>query len=118
MLHTKRQNPRVKMQAAVDFHSHNNFFNGFSANISDGGLFIATVNLVPLGTEVDLAFSLPSGDRIEAHGVVRWVRDVNDTLPDAFPGIGVQFSGLNPEAQDAIHQFLAHRDPLFFSDAE
>jgi uncharacterized protein (TIGR02266 family) len=106
------------MQAAVDFHSDNNFFNGFSANISDGGLFVATVNLVPLGTEVDLSFSLPSGERIEAKGVVRWVREVNDKLPDAFPGLGVQFSSLKPEAQQAIDSFLAQRDPLFYAEAD
>ncbi|MFO0597513.1 MAG: TIGR02266 family protein [Myxococcaceae bacterium] len=114
----KRQSPRVKMQAAVDFTSDNNFFNGFSANISDGGLFVATVNLLPLGTEVDLNFTLPSGQKIEARGVVRWVREVNDQLPDAFPGLGVQFANLNPTAQNAINEFLAQRDPLFFADAE
>ena len=113
-----RQSPRVKMQAAVDFHSDNNFFNGFSANISDGGLFVATVDLQPLGTEVDLSFSLPSGERIEAKGVVRWVREVNDKLPDAFPGLGVQFSSLKPEAQQAIDSFLAQRDPLFYAEAD
>jgi uncharacterized protein (TIGR02266 family) len=112
---TKRQSPRVKMQAAVDFTSDNNFFNGFSANISDGGLFVATVNLLPLGTEVDLAFTLPSGARVEAKGVVRWVREVNDAHPDVFPGLGVQFSALHPQAQEAIDQFLAQRDPLFFA---
>ncbi len=114
----QRTRPRVKMQAAVDFTSDNNFFNGFSANISDGGLFVATVNLLPLGTEVDLSFSLPSGERIDAHGVVAWVREVNDQLPDAFPGMGVQFANLNPAAHSAIAQFLAQRDPLFFADAE
>lgn len=114
----QRVNPRVKMQAAVDFTSDNNFFNGFSANISDGGLFVATVNLLPLGTEVDLSFSLPSGERIEAKGVVQWVREVNDRLPDAFPGMGVQFAALSPTAHAAIAQFLAQRDPLFFADAE
>lgn len=114
----QRTSPRVKMQAAVDFTSDNNFFNGFSANISDGGLFVATVNLLPLGTEVDLSFSLPSGERIDAHGVVQWVREVNDQLPDAFPGMGVQFAQLTPAAHSAIAQFLAQRDPLFFADAE
>lgn len=114
----KRQSPRVKMQAAVDFTTDSNFFNGFSANISDGGLFVATVNLLPLGTEVDLSFTLPSGVKVEAKGVVRWVREVNDKLPDAFPGLGVQFSALQPSAQAAIDQFLSQRDPLFFADAE
>lgn len=114
----QRSSARVKMQAAVDFTSDNNFFAGFSANISDGGLFIATVNLLPLGTEVDVSFSLPSGERIEARGVVQWVREVNDQLPDAFPGMGVQFAQLNPSAHAAIAQFLSQRDPLFFADAE
>lgn len=114
----QRSSARVKMQAAVDFTSDNNFFNGFSANISDGGLFVATVNLLPLGTEVDLSFSLPSGVRIEAKGIVQWVREVNDQLPDAFPGMGVQFAALHPTAQSAIGQFLAQRDPLFFADAD
>ncbi len=113
-----RTNARVKMQAAVDINSDNNFFNGFSADISNGGLFVATVNLLPLGTEVDLSFSLPSGERIEAKGTVQWVREVNDRLIDAFPGMGVQFSGLNPTAQAAIGQFLAQRDPLFFAEAD
>lgn len=114
----QRISARVKMQASVDFTSDNNFFNGFSANISDGGLFVATVNILPLGTEVDLAFSLPSGERIEARGVVRWVREVNDKLPDAFPGMGVSFSALHPQAQTAIDEFLVQRDPLFFADAD
>ncbi len=112
----QRQRPRVRMQAEVDFQSDDNFFNGFSANISDGGLFVATTSLVPLGTEVDLAFTLPSGARIETKGVVRWVREVNDKLPEAFPGLGVQFKHLEPTAQAAIDQFLAEREPLFYAE--
>lgn len=112
-----RARPRVKMQAEVDFQSDNNFFNGFSTNISDGGLFIATVNLLPLGTPVDLSFSLPSGEPIEAKGVVRWVREVSDLHPEVFPGMGVQFTALHQGAQEAIDGFLAQREPLFFAAA-
>jgi uncharacterized protein (TIGR02266 family) len=111
-----RQRPRVQMQAAVDLSSDDNFFNGFSSNISDGGLFVATVNLVPLGTEVDLSFSLPSGVRVQTRGVVRWVREVNDKAPDVFPGLGVQFKDLDPASQAAINQFLAEREPLFYAE--
>lgn len=114
----QRGRPRVKMQAEVDFHSDNNFFNGFSTNISDGGLFIATVNLLPLGTQVDLSFSLPDGEPIEAKGVVRWVREINDALPEVFPGMGVQFTALNQGADVAIGHFLAQRAPLFFASAD
>lgn len=111
---SQRIQQRVKMQAAVDFLSDNNFFNGFSANISDGGLFVATVNLVPIGTQIDLSFSLPSGERIQAHGVVRWVREVDDKNPDAFPGIGVQFTKLDGDGQVAVERFVHSREPMFY----
>jgi uncharacterized protein (TIGR02266 family) len=111
-----RYSPRVKMQAAVDLSSDNNFFNGFSSNISDGGLFVATVNLLPIGTEIDLTFSLPSGEKVAAHGLVRWVREVNDKLPDAFPGLGIQFTRLDDAAQAAIDEFVASREPIFYSE--
>jgi uncharacterized protein (TIGR02266 family) len=113
---TERQSPRVKMQTVIDLHSDDNFFRGFSSNISDGGIFVATVNLLPIGTHVDLQFSLPSGHRVEAHGEVRWVREINDQLPDSFPGLGIQFSSLDSGAVDAINGFVSEREPLFFVD--
>jgi uncharacterized protein (TIGR02266 family) len=112
----QRGSKRVKMQASVDLSSDDNFFNGFSSNISDGGLFVATVNLVPLGTEVDLHFTLPSGEKLDVHGVVRWHREVNDAVPDAFPGLGVQFTRLDGPAQKAIASFVADREPMFYAE--
>lgn len=111
-----RISPRVKMQVSVDLHSDNNFFNGFSSNLSDGGLFVATVNLLPIGTETEVTFSLPSGQKVSARGVVRWVREVNDKLPDSFPGLGIQFTNLDDQAQVAIDDFVASREPLFYTE--
>lgn len=110
----KRQSPRVRMQAQVDFESDDNFFNGFSANISDGGVFVATVNLLALGTNVDIGFSLPTGERIECKGVVRWVREIDDKQPEIFPGMGIQFVDLDPRGAKAIETFIQQREPMFY----
>lgn len=110
----KRQSPRVRMQAQVDFESDDNFFNGFSANISDGGVFVATVNVLPLGTSVDIGFTLPTGERIECKGVVRWVREIDDKQPDVFPGMGVQFVDLEDRSAQAIENFIQQREPMFY----
>lgn len=112
----KRNNPRVAMQAAIDFGTDSNFFSGFSDNISDGGIFIATVNLMPLGTEVDLKFTLPGTGQVEAHGVVRWIREVNDKDHEQLPGVGVQFTKMSETSLKAIRQFVSTREPLFFPD--
>lgn len=112
----RRAQPRVRMQAAVDLHSDSNFFTGFSTNISEGGLFVATVQMLPLGTEVDLGFSLPGGKKVTVKGVVRWTREVNDQTPEIFPGVGIQFVDLDPQVAGALQQFVSAREPLFFPE--
>jgi uncharacterized protein (TIGR02266 family) len=112
----KREQPRVRMQVKIDFASENNFYSGFSMDISNGGVFIATVKLVPIGTPMDLYFRLPTGEGIEAHGVVRWVREIDDSRPEMMPGLGVQFVNLSDPAREAVTAFVRDREPMFYPD--
>jgi uncharacterized protein (TIGR02266 family) len=112
----KRVAARVAMQTQVDLVSDSNFFTGFSTNISEGGLFIATVNVLPPGTPVDVTFSLPAGERLTVKGEVRWTREVNDRTPEVFPGVGVRFTEVDPAVVSQIKSFVAKREPLFFPD--
>ncbi|MBM4381090.1 MAG: TIGR02266 family protein, partial [Deltaproteobacteria bacterium] len=107
---------RVRMEAAVDLESESNFFMGFSTDISEGGLFVATADLLPIGSEIDLRFTLPSGQAVDVQGVVRWRRELDDSQPEIFPGIGVQFRSLPSNAAGAIQRFVGAREPLFFPD--
>ena len=112
----KRVAARVAMQTQVDLASDSNFFTGFSTNISEGGLFVATVNVLPPGTPVDVTFTLPAGSRLTVKGEVRWTREVNDRTPDVFPGVGVRFTDVDPAVVSAIKKFVQQREPLFFPD--
>ncbi|HEY0093349.1 MAG TPA: TIGR02266 family protein [Archangium sp.] len=107
---------RVRMQATIDMRSDSNFFTGFTTNVSEGGIFVATVQSVPRGTTVDLDFTLPGGRPMKVTGVVRWTREVNDKTPELMPGLGVRFSHLPPEVASAITDFVATREPMFFPD--
>jgi uncharacterized protein (TIGR02266 family) len=104
------------MQATIDMRSDSNFFTGFTTNVSEGGIFVATVQSVPRGTTVDLDFTLPGGRPMKVTGVVRWTREVNDKTPELMPGLGVQFAHLPPEVASAITDFVATREPMFFPD--
>jgi uncharacterized protein (TIGR02266 family) len=112
----KRVAARVAMQTQVDLSSDSNFFTGFSTNISEGGLFVATVNVLPTGTPVDVTFSLPAGARLTIKGEVRWTREVNDRTPEVFPGVGVRFTEVDPAVVNQIKSFVQQREPLFFPD--
>jgi uncharacterized protein (TIGR02266 family) len=111
-----RRNGRVRMHTSIDMRSDSNFFTGFSMDISEGGVFIATVDAVSPGTQVELDFTLPGGKPMKVTGVVRWVRESNPRMPELMPGVGVQFTALPPEVASAISGFVTTRDPLFFPD--
>jgi uncharacterized protein (TIGR02266 family) len=113
----RRTARRVDLVASVDFHSDTNFFNGFSSDISAGGLFVTTVEHAPVGTKIDLKFTLPGGLEIEAEGEVRWVRELSDVQPELLAGVGVAFTNIAPESVQAIESFVFEREPMFFPDA-
>ncbi len=111
-----RNGTRIPIQTQVDLSSDSNVFTGFSTNLSEGGVFVATVNLLPVGTPVDLTLTLPGKTRIAVKGEVRWTREIDDRVPEVFPGVGVRFLDLGPEASEALHRFVAEREPLFYPD--
>ncbi len=110
----KRKCERVAVQTEVDLHTDSNLYQGFSSDLSDGGIFVATCNLLDAGTEVDLSFSV-GGKRVEAKGVVRWHREYNDATPDVFPGMGIEFLEMQQESKQALHAFTHQREPMFWA---
>lgn len=112
----RREHRRVDMQVEVTFESETNFFQGFSEDISDGGLFIATYQLKPVGTEVEIEFQLPDGHVVSTTGTVRWHRDPRDLDPDVTPGMGLSFEDLNDKDRAEVREFIDCRAPLFYVD--
>ena len=57
----RRTQDRVDIELEISVNSESNFFNGFSENISEGGLFVATYNYKEQGDTMEIEFSLPDG---------------------------------------------------------
>lgn len=107
-----RKTRRVPVCLGVGFDSDSSTFTGVTSDISEGGVFVATHTLPPVGCEIDLRFSLPSGPELHARGVVRWLRDAHE--PDsAPPGIGVQFSALAERDLTLIRAYIDECEPAF-----
>lgn len=112
----RRASPRVDIALEISFESDDNFYQGFSEDMSDGGLFIATYDLSPKGTLIDLEFTLPTGHIVKTVGEVRWLRDLRDECDGAPPGMGLAFRDLAPEDARAIHAYVQARAPIFYDD--
>jgi uncharacterized protein (TIGR02266 family) len=108
-----RQTRRVPVCLGVGFESEASTFTGVTSDISEGGLFVATHSLPPVGCEIEVRFSLPAGPELRTRGIVRWLRDTHE--PDsAPPGMGVQFSALAEEQRTLIRAFVDQWEPTFF----
>jgi uncharacterized protein (TIGR02266 family) len=106
--------PREKLEANVGATTESNFFVGFSGDISEGGVFVATYLTLSVGDLVELTVTLPGGFAKTLPGTVRFVRDPMDM--DSEPGIGVRFDRLDDEARELILRFIRKRAPLFYDE--
>ena len=98
----KRQHERRDSQLKVVYRSITNFLDDYTANISIGGCFLSTQQPFSMGETVELAMVLPTGQNINATGIVRWVS--ND---GQFPGVGVQFTLLSERDKRMIERIVS-----------
>ena len=108
-----RRHERLSFPAEVTVKSQTNFFMGFSENISEGGLFLATLSPPAVGESITLFIKDLHGNEFEVNGQVRWHRTVPSGL---VTGCGVQFIDLTPWAQQAFEEMMRQlrKEPLFF----
>jgi uncharacterized protein (TIGR02266 family) len=105
---------RANLEANIGATTESNFFVGFSGDISDGGVFVATYASLPIAAKVSVLVTLPGGYEQSIPGTVRFVRDPMDM--DSEPGIGVKFDRLGGEARELILRFIRKRPPLFYDE--
>ena len=102
---TDRQHERVTINK--EFDSFDQFIQEYVTNISRTGAFIKTDNPLPIGTEVNLRFSVIMDDIETIEGVGEVVRV--ETNP---PGMGVVFLKLSSYSEKLIQKLLTQHGKL------
>jgi len=107
-----RAEPRVLARLQVrQGEAPNQLLRDYSLNLSTGGLFLATMVPLPVGTPLALEFLLPATSQpIHCQAKVAWInlpeRLVNPLLP---AGMGVQFLDLPATNLAALREFIKHQ---------
>jgi len=109
-----RTHRRLSLELEVSLQSDSNFYIGLTENLSNGGIFVATYLVQPIGTAVSLTLRIPNRTTpLLLTGRVRWVREFTETL-EATPGMGIEFDAMSDDDAKTIREFLVARTPLFF----
>ncbi len=90
----------------------------FTVNISTGGVFIETENLLPVDTTLEMEFQLPDSDSpLICVGRIAWVNHPEWIKKDELPvGMGVQFTKVHAEDQSRLRAFIREKTLSVFSD--
>lgn len=102
---------RLRVQYGADQET---LLDDYSINVSTGGLFIATLNIFPVGTSLTLTIFLPENENcIKLKGKVAWANfpDLirNQNLPI---GMGIQFVDLSLDQLNSFRDFLKNGNLL------
>ena len=96
----RRREPRAPLMLMVEYDGIDALIGDYTENLSQGGTFVATNQILPIGTDVELQLSFPGLlEPVTVHGVVRW------TQHEEPMGIGIEF--LQSPKNDKAHALLA-----------
>lgn len=110
----RRQQSRVSVKVGVTMNSDSNVYVGLTDNVSKGGLFIATYDLLAIGRTIELEFRLPEHEEpIEVQAEVRWHRPESDPDNGAPRGFGARFVDLDDGDRERLEAFVEDREPMF-----
>lgn len=111
----RRRSPRANLLTELNLYSDSNFYAGFTEDVSEGGVFVASYAMLPVGAKVSLELGLPGGFELRASGTVRWLRyfggEEDGSQP---PGMGIEFDVISDEDRALIREFVQSRSPYFF----
>jgi uncharacterized protein (TIGR02266 family) len=86
------------------------FIEKFAANVTRGGLFLASRTPRPIGEVFQFEVQLAGGEvALAGDGKVTWVREFDPAAPNKPHGMGVQFLRLDGPSRDVVNQMLARK---------
>lgn len=92
-----------------EFGSVEQFISEYVMNLSRSGVFIKSDEPLPIGTQVNLRFTVIFDELETIEGVGEVVRIVEPGTPDQVPGMGVVFVELTQVSRELIERILVRR---------
>lgn len=94
---------QVRVSVNEEFSSIDGFLSEYVSNLSRGGIFLRCEEVLPLGTEVDLHFTI----LVEDMETIQGRGEVVHHGHGGPPGLGIRFLELSPSSQAIIEDLYA-----------
>ncbi|WP_394849303.1 TIGR02266 family protein [Pendulispora brunnea] len=102
----RRRNDRFEVIWAVDCVTDETFLYASITNISEMGIFVKTLEPLPIGTRLLLSFSPPGYEPFKLAGVVAWQNRIKLQADNPNPGMGVRFTELGIQERERLVEVI------------
>lgn len=104
----RRTGPRANAGFRVRFATFDQLVLAYTNNISKGGMFVRTEQLLPINAVVKLVFTLPgSGGDVTCIGRVVRTIAASEHAPERKPGIALEFLDVSSAAIEQIEKYIS-----------
>lgn len=99
---------RINYRCGADI---DRLLSNYSVNLSTGGIFLETAELLPIESPLDVQFILPDDGRvIKCSGRVSWLNHPESIKNKSLPvGMGLQFIDMSLDDVDSIRHFIKNQ---------
>jgi len=102
----RRRNDRYEVTWAVDCVTDETFLYASITNISEMGIFVKTLEPLPIGTRLLLSFSPPGYESFKLAGMVAWQNRLKLQADNPNPGMGVRFMDLALQDRERLVEVI------------
>jgi len=105
--HERRSAERIEVTWSVDCATEDTFLYASITNISEMGIFVRTLDPLPVGTRLTLRFAPEASEEpFILAGIVAWVNKVRPRHDNPNPGMGISFSELTLADRERIVEVI------------
>ncbi|MEZ4704635.1 MAG: PilZ domain-containing protein [Bdellovibrionota bacterium] len=100
---------RHKIKSLVDFELPHDFMSAFATNIGEKGMYVETLNPLPIGTKAVVRFILYRCDHVfEVRSTILWKikRNQEEKLSGLTDGMGVGFDMMDEEDRQKLSDYF------------
>jgi two-component system cell cycle response regulator/two-component system cell cycle response regulator DivK len=109
----KRKYLRVSVNKKIDVIYKGREYSLYTANLSEGGIYIRKTNPFPIGSELEITMHLENEGYITVQGIVIHVTGLFGDILQSTPGMGVQFKELSDNQMLTLKRY---KERLFAED--
>jgi type IV pilus assembly protein PilZ len=102
----RRSYDRFEVTWSVDLVADDTFLYASIANISQMGIFVKTIDPLPIGTSLMLSFAPPGHEPFKLEGAVAWVNKVKPGGDNPNPGMGIKFIALGLPDRERLVEII------------